>query len=226
MSRWKPLCGRGRLHGPRTFDRFPAAAGPLAIGDQPIEIDAAGRRQDDVARCIAAAEILAHGIHRQGLDAGHRAQHAAAQGVLAEEGRAALLIGPERRLVLEHLDLFQDHFLLGLKVGLAERRAEDVGQDLGRPGLIFGQHGSVEDGRLLRSARVTMRADLVEFAVHVVGRTRGRALECHVFEKMADAGDLVGLVAGAGLDDEPQGRRVGLGIALGDDLEAVGQNVS
>ena len=70
-----------------------------------------------------------------------------------------------------------------------------------------------------------MRADLVELAVHVVGRAGGRALEHHVFEKMADAGDLVGLVAGAGLDEEPQGRRIGLGVALGDDLQAVGQNV-
>ena len=225
MSRWNPLrgCGGSTIRG--TLGRFPAAASPLAIGDHPLEIDSAGRRQDDVARGIAAVEVFAHGRDRQGLDAGHRAQHAAAQGVVAEEGRAAFLVGPERRLVLEHLDLFQDHFLLGLEVGLAERRAEDVGQHLRRPGLVLRQHGRIEDGRLLRGPGVAMRADLVELAVHVVGRAGGRALEGHVLEEMAHAGDLVGLVAGAGLDDEPQGRRVGLGIALGDDLQAVGQDV-
>ena len=70
-----------------------------------------------------------------------------------------------------------------------------------------------------------MRADLVQLAVHVVGRAGGRALEGHVLQEMAHAGDLVALVAGAGLDNEPQGRRVGLGVALGDDLQAVGQGV-
>ena len=40
---------------------------------------------------------------------------------------------------------------------------------------------------------------------------------------MADAGDFVGLVAGAGLHEEAQGRRVGLVVALGDDFQAVGE---
>ena len=40
---------------------------------------------------------------------------------------------------------------------------------------------------------------------------------------MAHAGDLVGLVAGAGLHEEAQRRRMRLGVALGDDLQAVGE---
>ena len=70
-----------------------------------------------------------------------------------------------------------------------------------------------------------MGADLVEFAVHVVGRAGGRALEGHVFQEMAHAGDFVALVAVAGLDDETQGRRIGVRIALGHDLQPVGQDV-
>ena len=68
-----------------------------------------------------------------------------------------------------------------------------------------------------------MRPHLVELAIHVVGRTGGRPLEHHVLEEMAHAGHLVGLVAGAGLDEETQRRRVGLGVALGDDFQTVGQ---
>ena len=37
---------------------------------------------------------------------------------------------------------------------------------------------------------------------------------------------VVGLVARAGADEEAQGRRMGLAVALGHDLQAVGQNVT
>ena len=145
--------------------------------------------------------------------------------MIAEEGRAALVIGPERRLVLDHLDLFQDDLLLGGEVGLAEHRAKDVGKHFRGPGLVLRQHGGVIDGRLLGGPGVAVRAHLVEFAVHVVSRAGGRALEGHVLEEMAHAGDVVGLVAGPGFDDELQGRGVSAGIALGDNLQSVGKDV-
>ena len=71
-----------------------------------------------------------------------------------------------------------------------------------------------------------MGAHFVELAVDLVGRAAGRALEHHVFEEMAHAGDFRGLVAGAGADEEAQGRRVGLAVALGHDLQAVVQDVA
>ena len=145
--------------------------------------------------------------------------------MVAEEGRAAFVVGAEGRLVLVHLDFFLDDLLLRVEVGLPQRRAEDVGQDFRRPRLVLRQHRGVVDGRLLGGGGVGAGADLVQLAVDVVGRARGRALEGHVLEEMAHAGDVVGFVAGAGLDDEAQGGRVGLGVAFGDDFQTVGQGV-
>ena len=118
--------------------------------------------------------------------------------------RPALVVGPERRLVLVHLDLFEDHLLLGAEIVLAERRPEDVGQQFHGPVLMFRQHGGVEDGVLLVGEGVVVGAHLVELAVHVVGRAAGRALEGHVFEEMAHAGHGVVFIAGARADEEPQ----------------------
>ena len=100
---------------------------------------------------------------------------------------------------------------------------DDVGQQFRGAGLVLGQHGRVVDGVLFAGEGVVVGAHLVELAVDVVGDARGRALEHHVFEKMAHARDFVGFVAGAGIDEEAQGRRMGLVVALGHDLQAVGQ---
>ena len=93
-----------------------------------LEIDAASGCQGDVARRVAPAVIFAHRRGRQIAHALQGAEHAAAQGMDAEVGSAAFLVGPERRLVLVHVDLFEDHLFFGVEVFLAERGTEDVGQ--------------------------------------------------------------------------------------------------
>ena len=90
---------------------------------------------------------------------------------------------------------------------------------------MFGQHGGVEDGVFLVGEGVVVGAHLVELAVHLVGRAAGRALEDHVFEEMAHAGQRVVFIAGAGVDEEPQRRGIGRVVALGDDFQAVGKGV-
>ena len=62
------------------------------------------------------------------------------------EVQAALhfLVGAERRLILVHPDLFEDHLLLGVEILLAQRGTEDVGQQFDRRALILGQHGRVD----------------------------------------------------------------------------------
>ena len=89
-------------------------------------------------------------------DARGGAQHAVAQRVVAEEGGPALVVGPERRLVLVHPDLFQDHLLLGVEILLAERGAKDVAQQGHRAVLVFRQHGRVIDRVLLAGEGVVM----------------------------------------------------------------------
>ncbi len=151
------------------------------------------------------------------------AQDALPQRVCAVVERPALVVGPEGRLILVHLDFFEDHLLFRVEVVLAQRRPENVGQQFHRAILVLGQHGGVEDRVLFVGIGVVVGADLVELAVHVVGRAVCGAFEDHVFEEMADPGHRLGFVAGARLDEEPHGGRIGRTVALGDDLQAVGQ---
>ena len=107
----------------------------------------------------------------------------------AEVHRPALVVGPEGRLVLAHLNLFEDHLFFGLEVVVAQRGAKDVGQQIDRLVLVFRQHGGVENRVLFVGNGVVMGAHFVELAVHVVGRAGRRSLENHVFEKMANPRD-------------------------------------
>ena len=92
--------------------------------------------------------------------------------------------------------------------------------------LILRQDRRVVDRVLFAGAGVVVRAHLVELAVHLVGGSAGRALEDHVLEKMAHAGQRVRLVARAGLDEERHGRRVGVAVALGHHFQAVFERVT
>ncbi len=205
----------------RGGDGLPLAADFFGGAAQLGEIDLARPHQRNVARAVAVVEVSAHLIDAQSADAGGGAQHAAPQRMLAEERRPAFVVGPERRLVFVHLDFFQDHLLFGGEIGFAQRRPQDVGQQLDGTFLIFRQHGGVVHRVLFVGEGVVMGAHFVELAIHVVGAARGRALEHHVFQKMAHAGDGVGFIARPGVDEETQRRGIRAGVALGDDLQAV-----
>ena len=43
-------------------------------------------------------------------------------------GRAAFVVGPERRLILVHLDLFEDHVLLGVEILGTQRGPQNIAQ--------------------------------------------------------------------------------------------------
>ena len=198
---------------------------PVGFGHQQVEIHLAGGDQGDVARAVAPGEVASHLFGRQGGHAGRGPQDAASQGVALEMGRHALFRGAERRLVLVLGDLLEDHLLLHFEVVAAQGRTEDVAQDFDGAALPFGQHGRVVDRLFFAREGVGVRADFVEFAVDVGGGPRGRALEGHVLEEVADSRHVIVFVASAGVDEKTHGRGVGLGVALGDDLQPVVQAV-
>ncbi len=216
---------RGRLDASRASS--PAASAPqrpLRGGDQALEIDAAGGRQDDVARAVAAvgnSRASPRPAERRRsrrcparcgpADAGRnrRARHFSS----APNGGWSSYIWISSRITF---------FSVSKSSSRSEGRRMSASSSTAAV-LVLRQHGRVEDGVFLVGEGVVVGPHLVELAVHVVGRAAGRALEHHVFEEMAHAGHCVGLVAGAGLDEKAQGRRMGLGVALGDDLQAVGQ---
>ena len=75
------------------------------------------------------------------------------------------LVGDRHRVVQVHPDLFDDHFLLGLEVVLAEGRPEDVGEHVERRRQVLGQAGDVIERVFLGGLRVVLGADAVEVAV-------------------------------------------------------------
>ena len=88
--------------------------------------------------------------------------------------------------------------------------------------LVLGQHGRVVDRVLLAGEGVVVGAHLVELAVHVVGRAAsGVPLNIMCSRKW-----LTPAIASVSsrepvLTKNAQGGRIGLGVALGDHLQAV-----
>ena len=112
--------------------------------DDFIPLELAGDRQQNVARRVAAAVVVAHLFARQGGDALAWCRARSAPAGARRNASPSLFVGHEGRLVLVHPDLFEDHLLLRLEIFLAQRRPQDVGQQIERCGLILGQHRRVE----------------------------------------------------------------------------------
>ena len=176
-------------------------------------------------RAIALLEIGQHLVAGQVADAARRAQHALAQRMRAEERRHALLVRAVRRLIVVLGDLFQDHLLLGIEILLPQHGPHHVGQQLDDLRLVFGQRRGVIDRLLFAGEGVGAGAELVQLAIDIGRRALGRALEDHVLEKMADAGNLVRLVARARANKERVSRRIGARRDLRDDFQAVIERV-
>ena len=121
MPLWLPAGGSLARRRHAAASRRTARSAVLTNSSKSI---APAADQRDVAGAVAAAEIIAHGVDRQVGDALDGPQHAAAQRMLAEMGRLAFFVGAERRLVLVHLDFFDDHLLFGVEILFAQRRTQ------------------------------------------------------------------------------------------------------
>jgi len=141
----------------------------------------------------------------------------------AEVGRPAFVVRSERRLIFVHLDLFDDHLLFGFEILFSQCRAKNIAEQFHDRLLKLREHSGVVDGALLAGESIVVSAHLIELAVDVVGAPRGGSLEHHVLEKVAHSGDVGGLIASAGLHEEAERRRMGVVVALGNDLEAVAE---
>ena len=113
-----------------------------------------------------------------------------------------LVLEPPGRAVVVHTDLFEDDVLLHVEVVFAQRRAEDVAEQVDRAGEELGQDVCVVDGLLVAGEGVVVGADLVELAVDIVCGPALGALEHHVFEEVGHTHEGCLLIACAGLDEE------------------------
>ena len=122
----------------------------------------------------------------------------------AEDWAAERVVGPERghenlmneivRRVLDHFDFFEDHRAHRFQVGIAEsRRDNDVGQQIERGIDLLIEHVCVKRRVFLAGERVDVAAEDVDDLGDVAGRSRRRALEYEVLEKMRRAAVLLRL---------------------------------
>ena len=155
-----------------------------------LPVALAGESEHDVGRAVTPGEVIAHLLDAQRGDRIDRAQDAVAQRVRAEVGGLGGFVGDRHRVVQVHPDFFDDHLLLGLEVVLAERGAEDVGQDVEGRGEVLRQAGDVIEGVFLGGLGVVLGADAVEVAIDGQGVAPWRSLESHVLEEMRDAGQV------------------------------------
>ena len=145
------------------------------------------------------------------------------QRMLAEMGRPAFVVSPERRLVVIHLDFFEDDLLLRVEVLFTQGGAKDIAKQLHDRLLELGKHGGVVDRALFAREGVVVGPHLIELPIDIVGAPCGGSLEHHVLEEVAHAGHLVAFVASARLHEESQGSRMRLAVGFRDDVEAVAE---
>ncbi len=193
-------------------------------GDDLVPVGPPGKGEHDVGRAILAGEIRAHRLDLHRGDRLHGAQDALPERVRPEVERLGRVVGDGHRIILIHLDLFDDHLLLGVEVVLAKRGAQDVGQDVERSRQILGQAGDVIERVFFGGLRVVLGADAVEVAVDRQRVAPRRSLEDHMLKEVRHARDFRPLVAAPCLDEEPRRHRAGLVVQFGDDLKAVIEN--
>ena len=113
----KPYAGALRdvissLYSPELAERFPLLRQPAQVR----RVDLPRRGQRDVRRPVPRRVILPHLRRRQRTDAFGGTQDAHSQRVRAKVRPHRVLVRHERRHVVVHADLFEDHLLLRLEV--------------------------------------------------------------------------------------------------------------
>ena len=124
--------------------------------------------------------------------------------------------------VLDHLDFFEDDFLLAFDVDVVERRTEhDVGEDVDRKRQMLVEHLHVVAGVFLGGERVELAADRIDRLRDIFGRARGGALEQHVLDEMRDAAVFVGLVPRAARQPHAEADRTNMAHRFSDETNPV-----
>jgi hypothetical protein len=128
--------------------------------------------------------------------------------------------------ILDHLDLFNDNFLLALDVVRRERRVEDdVGKDVERQRQMLVEDLDVVARVFLRGKSVELSADRVDRLGDVFRTPGRRALEQHVLHEVSDTALLGRFVARSAGQPDADADRADLCHPLGEDTEPVIENV-
>src|SRR5206468_8097981 len=193
----------------------------------PVVLEVADRRDDQVPGRIDAPEVITQQLRVERLDRLLRAEDRTAERMILPEALREELVDEVVERVLDHLDLFDDDFLLALDVLGAERRvADDIGEDVDRERQMLVEDLDVVARVLLGGEGVELPADGVDRLCNILGRAARGALEQHVLDEMRDAPALGRFVAGAPGEPYADADRSDLRHLLGEKAKSVIENVS
>src|SRR6202158_4766534 len=130
------------------------------------------------------------------------------------------------RIVQVHLDFFEDDlaFLFHV-IGIEFWPKDQIRDDVESNGQVLVKNFGVETNLLLGSEGVEHAADGVHFAGDGFGGAALRALKNHVLHEVGEAVLFGNFAAGAVADPDAYGDGAHMGHGLGDNHQAVGQNV-
>ena len=190
-------------------------------------LEVAGRRDDEVRGDVGVGEVAAK---RRLVERRHRlrlAEDRPAEWMLRPEPAGEDLVDEIVGRVLDHLDLFEDDFLLALDFGRVERRSGDeIREHVHGHRQVLVEHLDVVAGVFLRGERVEVAADRVDLLGDVLGGAGGRALEEHVLHEVGDAFVSGGLVPRTAAEPYADAHRPHVGHPLGEQAKSVGQDVA
>ena len=175
---------QGRCSRLPTTNAPPRAPRPAALAE----------RDDPVAR-ERVAQVL------------DRAEHGAAERMLAERGVVDQVLGDGRRLVVRARDLLDHDAALAVQLlGVESRAPDEVRQQVDRLERALGAHGDVEGDEVVARVRVELAADPLGRLVDrsVVGELLA-ALEDEVLEEVRHPVLLRALGARAGVERDERG---------------------
>src|ERR1700731_2965493 len=129
-------------------------------------------------------------------------------------------------IVQIHLDFFEDDLALLLHVFGVEFRAEhEVGDDVEGDGQVLVKNLGIEADLFFGSEGIEHAADEIHFAGDGFGGTALRALKNHVLHEVGEAVLFRDFAAGTVANPNSDRDGAHMGHSLGDNHEAVGQNV-
>ena len=156
-----------------------------------------------------------------------RAQDRQAEGVVLPETLGEDFMDEVVGIVLVHFYFFEDDAALardiaGIEDGMKDKIAENIHGE--RKMLI--ENLDVEADTFLRSEGIHIAADRIDLAGDGFGGAGLRTFEHHVLDEMGDAIPFGIFVAGAGLEPDADRDGADVGHLLGDDGEAVRQDLT
>ena len=103
---------------------------------------------------------------------------------------------------------------------------DKIAEDIHGEREVLIEDFDIEADTFLRRESIHIAADRINLAGDGLGGAGFRALEHHVFDEMGDAVPFRIFVAGAGLQPDADGDGADVGHLLGDDGQAVRQNLT